>query len=241
MTEQYKTLLSSIMLGEHQAISDAPLDESQCSFKITGQAGRQSLTIQAANREEIRMDAHASFHAHNEQDVYSLGQVYVPSDEENLLSQQRLLCKQAGAKLEIAPIYPSNLYKVPIVDTLFHFKPIFFLASTEGLHFADQSKKALSDYELARHFLFASCFGEGLLCLASSQKLIPLNVTGRFSLPMASIAAFSQKVRLIPEALEIGEGPADLTCAVIGSGQVWVTADALSLAEVESLYEARSI
>jgi hypothetical protein len=241
MTEQYKTLNTPFDLSHSLVLDDlfAP-EQKECSFSVEGSTGKQWLRVEPLPKEEIRIDSNVSFSAQRDQDIFIIGQAAIPSEEEVLLSQQRLLCKNQGTVIKLDPPSPSNLYVLPVEDNLFHFKPSFFFASSHGLHYAERSKKALSDYDLARHYLFASCFGEGLLCLASSQKLIPLAVTGRFSLPMTSIVAFSQKVRLIPEVLEIGEGPADLTCAIIGNGQVWVTADALSMAEVESLYDTVS-
>ena len=237
MIKQYKTFNDGLELN-HALVSDDPfrLGHNECSFVVEGTAGKQWLQITSAFG-EIRADIDAHVSTQNDQGVLNLGQTSVPSEEEALLLQQRLWCKNQEAIIRVHTSSPSNLYVIPIADRVFHFKPSVFFASSDGLHYAGRSKKALSDYELARHYLFASCFGEGLLCLASPKKLLSLAVTERLSLPMMAIAGFSQKVRLIPETLDLGGRLADLICEIIGGGEVWVTADALHRVEAEALYD----
>lgn len=205
----------------------APLDSraepqrSTGQFTVYGEPGKQWLSIEAQCRDEIRLSQSAECSSEHKS-IQDLGYLDLPSATEPLYTQQRLLCATTPVNLRIEPSGPSNLHVINLEDSIVHFKPGYFFASGKGVHFANSAKKALSDYRLARRYLYGSSFGEGCLCLASSSILTAIAVTDQLSLPISSVIAFSDKVRLIPENQSHQNPSSALLCKLVGQGVVWV-------------------
>lgn len=220
----FKGTTDESSLKEATSIPIDSADEPQRllgQFKVYGEPGKQWLNIHAQRHDKIRL-SHSAEYSTEQMGIHDLGYLDLPSTNELLYTQQRLLCTKTQVNLKVEPAGPSNLHLIRLEDSIVHFKPGYFFASGNGVHFANSSKKALSDYRLARRYLYGSSFGEGCVCLASSSKLTAIAVTDQLSLPITSVIAFSDKVRLIPEHRSNQTPSSALVCKLVGQGTVWV-------------------